>query len=485
MVKVGFDNEKYVQLQSERIKERIASFGNKLYLEMGGKLFDDFHASRVLLGFEPDSKIKMLANLKDKLELVIAISAGDIVNNKIRSDYNISYSADVVRLINSFRDSGFYVGSVVITRYCGEKAAAVFKAHLEDMGIKVYLHYPIEGYPSSVELIVSDDGYGKNDYIETSRPLVVVTAPGPGSGKMAVCLSQLYHEHKRGVEAGYAKFETFPIWNLSINHPVNLAYEAATADLYDVNMIDPYHLDAYGVKTVNYNRDIDAFPLLDTIFKRILGRSPYKSPTDMGVNMAGSCIIDDEAVRKAACDEIVRRYYNICCDCYNGRVEKEAVYKVELILNKANLSKNDRAVARAARDKAQRCGADSAAIELGDGKIIKGKSGGLLNASSAVLINALKYLSGIEKEKKLISPEILEPIHDLKAIYLTGNGEALNLEETLIALSVCSKTDSAASRAFKMLPMLKNSEAHCTHIPDFSDGAVYKKLGINMTSDID
>lgn len=481
MSKIGFDNDKYIKMQSEHIEKRISEFGDKLYLELGGKLFDDFHASRVLTGFKPDSKIKMLLHLKDKLEIVVAISALDIVKNKIRGDYNISYDLDVLRLIDAFRKIGLYVGSVVITQYSGQAAAERFKEKLEGLGIDVFLHYPIEGYPANVELIVSDDGFGKNEYIKTTRPLVLVTAPGPGSGKMATCLSQIYHEHKRGVKAGYAKFETFPVWNLPLKHPVNLAYEAATVDLNDVNMIDPFHLEAYGETTVNYNRDIEVFPVLNAMFNKILGNSPYKSPTDMGVNMAGFCIIDNDAVCKAAESEIIRRYYKTKCDVLNGHVASDSVYKMEMIINQAGISLKDRKVVDAALERYEETQAPATAIELADGTVVTGKTSDLLGASAAVLLNSLKHLAGLEKSIELISPEILEPIQKLKINNLKNHNPRLHMDETLIALSICALNDENAKRAMEKLPELEGCEAHSTVILSQTDSSVFKKLGMNLT----
>ncbi len=479
--KKGFDNEKYIQMQSKYIGERVLKFGDKLYLEMGGKLFDDYHASRVLPGFEPDSKMKMLMHLADKLEIVIAINAFDIVKNKVRSDYNITYDLDTIRLIEAFKGLGLVVESVVITQYCGQSAADVFKKRLENMGIKVFLHYPIEGYPSNIELIVSDDGFGKNDYIETTRPIVVVTAPGPGSGKMATCLSQLYHENKRGVKAGYAKFETFPIWNLPLKHHVNLAYEAATVDLNDVNMIDPFHLEAYGVTTVNYNRDIEVFPVLNAMFEKILGESPYKSPTDMGVNMVGNCIVDDEAVCSASKDEIIRRYYQVLKDRQNGKCGDEALYKMELIMKQAEVTCNDRAVVGAALKKAELTGDAACAVQLTDGRIITGKTSALLGASSAALLNALKAVTGIDDEIHLISPEIIEPLQSLKINHFGSKNPRLHMDETLIALSICAASDDIARRAMEGLSALPGAEAHSSVMLSQVDDNVFKKLGINLT----
>ncbi len=479
--RIGFDNEKYIELQSRHIGERVLKFGDKLYLELGGKLFDDYHASRVLPGFEPDSKIKMLMHLKDKLEIVIAISAIDIVKNKVRSDYNITYDLDTIRLIDAFSDLGLMVGSVVITQYSGQSAADVFKKRLENKGVKVFLHYPIEGYPSNVELIVSDEGFGKNEYIETSRPIVVVTAPGPGSGKMATCLSQLYQENKRGVKAGYAKFETFPVWNLPLKHDVNLAYEAATVDLNDVNMIDPFHLEAYGETVVNYNRDIEVFPVLNAMFEKILGESPYKSPTDMGVNMAGNCIINDEIVRKASKEEIVRRYYHILKDKVNGKCDQDALYKMELIMKQAEVTVSDREVVKKALLKAEQTDGAACAIQLVDGRIVTGKTSSLLGASSAALLNALKTVKGIDDEAHLISPEVIEPLQALKTKHLGSKNPRIHMDETLIALSICAASDEIAKKALEGLSALKGAEAHSTVILSQVDENVFKKLGINLT----
>ena len=479
--RIGFDNEKYIKMQSEHIGKRVLKFGDKLYLELGGKLFDDYHASRVLPGFEPDSKIKMLMHLADKLEIVIAISAIDIVKNKVRSDYNITYDLDTIRLIDAFRSLGLKVGSVVITQYSGQNSADVFKKRLENMGIPVFLHYPIEGYPSNVELIVSDEGFGKNEYVETKRPIVVVTAPGPGSGKMATCLSQLYHENKRGVKAGYAKFETFPVWNLPLKHDVNLAYEAATVDLNDVNMIDPFHLEAYGETTVNYNRDIEVFPVLNAIFEKILGESPYKSPTDMGVNMAGNCIIDDEVVCRASKEEIIRRYYQVLKDKINGKCDDEVLYKMELIMKQAEVTCDMREVVSAAKEKAEQTGGAACSIQLLDGRIVSGKTSALLGASSAALLNALKAITGIEDEIHLISPEVIEPLQNLKTNHFGSKNPRLHTDETLIALSICAASDSVAKKALEGLNFLKGSEAHSSVLLSQVDEMVFKKLGINLT----
>ena len=479
MLRLGFDNEKYLQMQSKRIKERISQFGGKLYLEFGGKLFDDYHASRVLPGFKPDSKINMLVQLKDDAEIVLVISAGDIEKNKVRGDLGITYDADVLRLIDAFRGYGLYVGSVVLTQFSGQASAVAYEKKLEGLGIRVYKHYPIEGYPANIPHIVSEDGFGKNDYIETERSLVVITAPGPGSGKMATCLSQLYHENKRGVKAGYAKFETFPIWNIPLRHPVNLAYEAATADLNDVNMIDPFHLEAYGETTINYNRDVEVFPVLNAMFEQIYGESPYKSPTDMGVNMVGNCIFDDEAVCQAARTEIVRRYYKALCDHRKGLLADDVIYKLELLMKQAGTSIADRTVVAAANRRAEETGDPAVAIELPDGTIVTGKTSALLGASSAMLLNALKKLAGIAKEVKLIAPEIIEPIQKLKVGHL-GNRNP-RLHEVLIALSICAVNEPKAALALKQLEKLKCCEVHSTVILSSVDENVFKKLGINLT----
>lgn len=483
MIRKGFDNERYLEMQSAHIKERIAQFGGKLYLEFGGKLFDDFHASRVLPGFQPDSKIRMLLQLRDEAEIVIAINAGDIVKNKVRGDLSITYDLDVLRLIDAFRGYGLYVGSVVLTQFVEQESVLQYQKKLEALGLRVFRHYRIEGYPSNIAKIVSDEGYGRNEYIETSRSLVVVTAPGPGSGKMATCLSQLYHEHKRGVQAGYAKFETFPIWNLPLKHPVNLAYEAATADLNDVNMIDPFHLEAYGKTTVNYNRDVEIFPVLNAMFQRIYGTSPYKSPTDMGVNMAGNCIIDDEAVKAASREEIIRRYYATLCDRRKGNVlaTDEAVYKIELLMEQAGISAADRPVVAAATKKAEETGAPAVAIELNDGRLICGKTSNLLGASSAALLNALKALAEIPDEVRLLAPSILEPIQDLKVNHLGNRNPRLHTDEVLLALSICAPTHDEAERAMQQLSSLAGCEVHSSVILSSVDEGVFRKLGMRLT----
>lgn len=480
-MKIGFDNNKYLKMQSEHIRERINQFGDKLYLEFGGKLFDDYHASRVLPGFAPDSKLRMLLQLADQAEIVIVISAADIEKNKVRSDLGITYDVDVLRLIQSFTDKGLYVGSVVITHYSGQNTADVFKHKLESMGIKVYRHYTIDGYPGNVPLIVSDEGYGKNDYIETKRPLVVVTAPGPGSGKMATCLSQLYHENKRGVKAGYAKFETFPIWNIPLKHPVNLAYEAATADLNDVNMIDPFHLEAYGKTTINYNRDVEIYPVLKAMFERIYGTCAYQSPTDMGVNMVGNCISDDEVCREAGKAEIIRRYYTEICNIKKGLGSKDALYKIELLMKQAEISPADRKVAVAAMEVENQTHQPAVAIELDDGSIIDGKTSDLLSAPAAALLNVLKELAGIDHEKLLISPEALQPISRLKKNYLGSNDASLHSDEVLVALSISSNTDANAKAAFDQLPNLKTLNVHSSVMLDEVDEQIFKKLGMYLT----
>ncbi|MDO4566120.1 MAG: DUF1846 domain-containing protein [Oscillospiraceae bacterium] len=481
MLSEGFDNEKYIKMQSEHIRERLALFGDKLYLEFGGKLFDDFHASRVLPGFKPDSKVNMLCELADDAEIIIVINSADIEKNKVRGDIGITYDLDVLRLIDAFRGKGLYIGSVVMTRFASQPAAIQFQNKLQNLGIKVYRHYTIEGYPFDVAGIVSDEGYGRNEYVETTRSLVVVTAPGPGSGKMATCLSQLYHDSKRKIRAGYAKFETFPIWNLPLKHPVNLAYEAATADLADVNMIDPFHLEAYGETTVNYNRDIEVFPVLHEIFIRILGESPYKSPTDMGVNMAGFCIYDDEAVCAAARDEIIRRYYSSLCSVRKNEGNPEEIGKVELLMKQVGVSTADRPVCAAALKKQEATGAPAVAIELEGGTIVTGKTSSLLGASAAALLNALKALGGIRDEMHLISPLIIEPIQDLKVNHLGNHNPRLHTDEILIALSICAATNPTAELAMQQIQKLKNCEAHSTVLLSQVDEKVFRNLGVNLT----
>lgn len=481
LMKIGFDNEKYLKMQSSHIRERIEQFGNKLYLEFGGKLFDDYHASRVLPGFQPDSKLRMLKELSDQAEIVIVISAEDIEKNKIRGDLGITYDSDVLRLMNIYQELGLYVGSVVITKYSGQESADLFKNRLEKLGITVYRHYVIPGYPTNVPYIVSDDGYGKNDYIRTTRPLVVITAPGPGSGKMAVCLSQLYHEHKRGINAGYAKFETFPIWNIPLKHPVNLAYEAATADLNDINMIDPFHLEAYGATTVNYNRDVEIFPVLKAMFQRIYGDSPYKSPTDMGVNMAGNCICDDEVCREASRQEIIRRYYDSRRRLLIGACSEEETYKLEMLMNQADITVHDRPVVDAALAYAKETGGPAAALQLHDGRIISGKTSDLLGACAALLLNALKELAGIDHTCHVISPEAIEPIQKLKTQYLGSRNPRLHMDEVLIALSVSAASSKPAQLALEQLPKLQGCQAHTSVMVGSVDMKQFKKLSIQAT----
>lgn len=481
-MKIGFDNNKYLKTQSEHIRERISKFGGKLYLEFGGKLFDDYHASRVLPGFEPDSKITMLRELKDQAEIIIVINAEDIEKNKVRGDLGITYDVDVLRLADAFTSFGLMVGGVVLTRFDGQPSAVAYEKKLKALGMKAYRHYPIEGYPSDISHIVSDEGFGKNDYIETTRPLVVITAPGPGSGKMATCLSQLYHEHKRGVQAGYAKFETFPVWNLPLNHPVNLAYEAATADLDDVNMIDPFHLEAYGKTSINYNRDVEVFPVLNAMFEKIQGSSPYKSPTDMGVNMVGFCISDDEACCEASKQEIIRRYYQALCDKRRGNGGDQAIRKLELLMKKAGVTIADRPCVQAVNLKAEQTGAPAAAIQMEDGKILTGKTSPLLGATSALLLNVLKYLTGVDDSVDLISSTIIDPIMDMKVKYLGSDDSSLmHLNEILIALSIASVTDENAAAAIGKLGELRGLDIHSSVILSKIDEGVLKKLGINLT----
>ena len=477
----GFDNKKYLEMQSAKILERIEMFGDKLYLEFGGKLFDDYHASRVLPGFEPDSKIKMLSQLKDKAEILVVINANDIEKNKQRSDLGITYDLDVLRLIDIFLNEGFYVGSVVLTRFAEQPSAVAFQKRLEMRGIKVYRHYPIQGYPSEVEKIVSEEGYGKNEYVVTTRPLVVVTAPGPGSGKMATCLSQLYHENKRGVKAGYAKYETFPVWNLPLNHPVNAAYEAATADLNDMNMIDPFHMETYGVMAVNYNRDVEIFPVLSAMLKKVQGECPYKSPTDMGVNMAGYCIVDDNATREASKQEILRRYYAAQIDVRKGLIGKETISKIEILMQRMNITINDRAVVKPALEKEAATGGPACALQLPDGRIVTGKTGKLLGASAAALLNALKVLSGIDDSVELISSTVIEPIQKLKVKHMGSSNPRLHTDEVLISLAVSAATDKAAKAAMDSISGLKDAQFHSSVVLSPVDEMTLKKLGINVT----
>ena len=481
MEKLGFDNKKYLEMQSAKILERVAAFGDKLYLEFGGKLFDDYHAARVLPGFEPDSKIKMLSQLKDQAEILIVINANDIEKNKQRSDLGITYDLDVLRLIDIFLGKGFYVGSVVLTRFTYQPSAIAFQKRLEMRGIKVYRHYPIEGYPSEIEKIVSDEGYGKNEFVITTRPLVVVTAPGPGSGKMATCLSQLYHENKRGIKAGYAKYETFPVWNLPLNHPVNIAYEAATADLNDMNMIDPFHMEAYGEMAVNYNRDVEIFPVLSAMLQKVLGECPYKSPTDMGVNMAGYCVFDKEVVDCASKQEIIRRYYSALLDVRKGVVGKEVISKIEMLMQKTHITIKDRSVVKAALDKELLTSAPACALQLPDGKMVTGKTGKLMGASAAALLNALKVLANIDDQELLISSAVIEPVQKLKVNHMGSVNPRLHTDEILLSLAVSAVTSPTAKKALDQLSNLKGSEFHSSVIRSHIDAMTLKKLGINVT----
>ena len=481
MQRIGFDNDKYLSLQTERILKRVEQFGGKLYLEFGGKLFDDYHAARVLPGFQPDSKMRMLLKLRDQAELVVAISADDIEKSKRRGDLGITYDMDVMRLIDAFREFGLYVGSVVMTRFRGQHNAEVFQHKLEAMGVRVYRHYPIDDYPSNIPLIVSDEGFGKNDYIETTRPIVVITAPGPGSGKMATCLSQLYQEHRRGIQAGYAKYETFPIWNLPLKHPVNLAYEAATVDLDDVNMIDPFHLEAYGETTVNYNRDIEIFPVLEAMFRKIYGHCPYKSPTDMGVNMAGFAIVDDEACREASRQEIIRRYFATASAVKKGLAAPTQLHKMEVLMQSLGLEPEMRPAVPAARAVARRTGEPATAIALSDGTVITGKTSALMGASCAAMLNALKHLAGIADQVDLISPTVLAPIQHLKVEHLGNRNPRLHTDEMLIALSMCAVTNPTAELAMEALSRLQDAQVHSTVILSSVDENVFKKLGAQVT----
>lgn len=483
-MKYGFDNEKYLKIQSEHIKERIAQFGNKLYLELGGKLFDDHHASRVLPGFQPDSKLRMLSQLADHAEIVIVISARDIEKNKVRNDLGITYDEDVLRLRSAFQERGFLVSSVVITHYNGQSSADLFRKRLERLGITTYYHYTIDGYPHNVALIDSEEGFGRNDYVVTTRPLVIVTAPGPGSGKMAVCLSQLYNEHKRGIRAGYAKFETFPVWSLPLKHPVNIAYEAATADLNDVNMIDPFHLEAYGKTAINYNRDIEIFPVLNALFEGIYGENPYKSPTDMGVNMVGFCIKDDEVCRHASCNEIIRRYYTALNHLAEGAGNDQEVSKIALLLNQAKIDPAKyRPVIAAAKERAAKSGHHCSAIELADGTIITAESSDLLGPSAALILNATKHLAGIDHSVKLIPQHMIEPIQHTKTAYLRSHNPRLHTDEVLVALSLLSAHDPDCARALEKLPELNGCEVHSTVMLGEIDRKIFKKLGVGLTCD--
>ena len=483
MYRKGFDNEKYLQLQTRRIRERVDSFGGKLYMEFGGKLFDDYHASRVLPGFQPDSKMQMLLKMKDDAEILIAINANDIEKNKKRGDIGITYDLEVLRLIDTFRNYGLYVSGVVLTRFADQPSARKFEERLKSLGVPAYRHYPIANYPTDGQTIVSQEGFGKNDYIETTRPIVVVTAPGPGSGKMATCLSQLYHEFRRGKQAGYAKFETFPVWNLSLKHPVNLAYEAATVDLADVNMIDPYHLEAYGKTAVNYNRDIEIFPVLETIFRGIYGSCPYQSPTDMGVNMVGFAICDDEACREASKQEVIRRYLNTQCLVKKGEAEPEQVQKLEVLLNALDAEVTDRPTVTAARAKSTETGNPAAAIELPDGTVVTGKTSDLLGPSCAALLNALKRLAQINDSFTLLSPAVLEPIQKLKVEHLGNMNPRLHVDEVLLALSICAVTNPMAELALNRLDQLRGCQIHCTVILSQTDVTTFQRLGLQLTSD--
>lgn len=482
-MKIGFDNQKYVKIQSEHIKERIAQFGNKLYLELGGKLFDDHHASRVLPGFKPDSKLSMFQQLADSIEIVIVISAKDIEKNKVRQDLGITYDKDVLRLRSEFMNRGFLVSSVVITHYNGQASADAYRKQLEYLGIKAYYHYTIEGYPHNVSLIDSDEGFGKNDYVETTRPLVIVTAPGPGSGKMAVCLSQLYNEHKRGITAGYAKFETFPVWSLPLKHPVNIAYEAATADLNDVNMIDPFHLDAYGKIAINYNRDIEIFPVLNALFEGIYGENPYKSPTDMGVNMVGFCISDDEVCCEASKQEIIRRYYSALNDLAAGKMNEAEINKIKLLFGQSKIYPEYRKTVVEAHYRATNCSEVVAAIELEDGTIITAEAGELLGSSAALILNATKHLAGVDHSIKLIPQELIEPIQNTKINILGGKNPRLHTDEVLVALSICSRTDENCRRCLEVLPKLRGCQMHSTAMLSEVDRKIFKKLGVDVTCD--
>ena len=482
-MKIGFDNEKYLTLQTQRIRERVSSFGGKLYLEFGGKLFDDYHASRVLPGFHPDSKMQMLLKIKDEAEIVIAINAGDIEKNKVRGDLGITYDLDTMRLIDAFREYGFYVGSVVLTQFAGQASAEKFERKLQNLGIKTYRHYTIPEYPTNISLIVSEDGFGRNDYIQTSRPIVVVTAPGPGSGKMATCLSQLYHDHLRGIGAGYAKFETFPIWNIPLKHPVNLAYEAATIDLNDVNMIDPFHLEAYGEKAVNYNRDIEIFPVLEAMFRKIHGVCPYKSPTDMGVNAAGDAIIDDEICREASKQEIIRRFYNTQCAVRKGNADPSQVQKLEVLMESLDLECSARRTVPAALTAAEVTGGPAAAIELHDGTVVTGKTTDLLGAVSAALLNALKHLANIDDKVQLISPAAIAPIQNLKTQHFGSRNPRLHTDEVLIALAMSAVDNPTAALALEKLDEIRGCQVHTSVILSSVDENVFKKLGAQLTSE--
>ncbi|MDF9825594.1 uncharacterized protein (UPF0371 family) [Breznakia sp. PF5-3] len=481
MNRKAFDNDKYLSLQSEKILERINLFDNRLYLEFGGKLFDDNHASRVLPGFLPDIKVQMLAKLKEKVEIVIVINANDIEANKVRGDLGITYDQEVLRLIDAFRSIDLFVGSVVVTHYNQQAATNAFKKRLEKLGLKVYRHYPIEGYPANVPHIISEEGFGKNEYIETQKPLIVVTAPGPGSGKMATCLSQMYHDHKHGIKSGYAKYETFPIWNIPLKHPVNLAYEAATAELDDVNIIDPFHLEAYGEAVVSYNRDADVFPVLKNIFEKIQQESPYQSPTDMGVNMAGYCIVDNEAAIEASNEEIIRRYFHALVQQRLGNYDDSPVQKIEMVMNQANITADDRKIVDIAEKKATATNEPAIAIELDDGRVVTGKTSTLFGASAAALLNAIKALGNIDEDLPLISRSVIEPVQKLKVEMLGNNNPRIHADEMLVMLSVSATTNPVAELALSQLPKLKGCEVHSTIILRREDENIFGKLQMNLT----
>jgi uncharacterized protein (UPF0371 family) len=479
-MRIGFDNEKYISMQAEHIESRIEKFGGKLYLEFGGKLFDDLHASRVLPGFKPDAKISMLKSIMDSVEIVIAINANDIEQNKVRGDLGITYDEDLLRLMDIFQGMGFYVGSVVITQYAGQPAADAFRNRLDSLGVNSYLHYPIPGYPHDIERIVSDEGYGKNEYVETTRPLVVVTAPGPGSGKMATCLSQLYHENKHGIKAGYAKYETFPIWNLPLSHPVNIAYEAATLDLNDANIIDPFHLEAYDQVTVNYNRDVEIFPVLKAMMEKISGSCPYQSPTDMGVNMAGFAIVDDDVCCSAARAEILRRYFQTALKVKRSGMGQNQIEKCELLMNQVGVSVNGYPARVAALEKEELTGAPAGAIVLQSGEVVTGKTSTNLGSAACTLINALKALAGVDLDADVISDEAIEPICALKTGVLNSNNPRLHSDETLIALAISSATNPTAKKVLDCVDRLRGCDAFFSVIISETDERFYKKLGMNI-----
>ena len=480
-MKIAFNHEKYLKVQKEKIEERIKMFDNKLYLEFGGKLFDDLHAARVLPGFRPDAKIELLKEFKNDLEVIFCINANDIEKNKIRADYGISYDQDLLRLIEKLKNMNILVSGVAINMYNGQKGVDKLQIELKQKGIKSYLFEPIQGYPNDIEKIFSKEGFEKNPYIKTTKKLVVITAPGPNSGKLATCLSQMYHESKNGIRAGYAKYETFPVWNLGLLHPVNIAYEAATADLGDVNMIDPFHMQSYNVEAVNYNRDISTFPILKKMFDQIMGKDIYKSPTDMGVNMIKECIVDDEEAKKAGCQEVIRRYYSIACDIKKGICSKQVENRIIELITKLNINKEDRKIVKPTLEKAEKENTNVVGIELEDGKIITGKESKLLSASSAMLINALKELSNIPDEEYLLSPYVLEGILKMKQKISYKRSYCLNIQEVLIALSICSTNNRSAERAMEQLEKLNNLEAHSSYILTTEENNVMKNLGIRLT----